>query len=55
MKKPSSSGGGTTGAWKMFSEAYNKVGEDDAEKRRNKFVKFRKSLQESRLNSKRKK
>lgn len=34
MKSPTSKGSGTTGAWKSFSEAFNRVGNDTAEKRR---------------------
>jgi hypothetical protein len=34
MKNPSSKGDGTTGAWKAFSNAYNRVGDKAAEKRR---------------------
>ena len=34
MKNPTSKGDGTTGAWKAFSKAYNRVGAKAAEKRR---------------------
>ena len=34
MKSPTSKGSGTTGAWKAFSDAFNRVGNDVAEKRR---------------------
>jgi hypothetical protein len=34
MKGPTSKGSGTTGAWKSFSETFNRVGNDVAEKRR---------------------
>ena len=34
MKNPRSKGDGTTGAWKAFSQAYNRVGDKAAEKRR---------------------
>ena len=36
MKQPKSSNSGTTGAWKEFVDNVNKMGEDEAEKRRNK-------------------
>ncbi len=36
MKKPKSTGSGTTGAWKLFAESFNKVGDDEATKRRRK-------------------
>ncbi|MCG8571254.1 MAG: hypothetical protein MJB14_14055 [Spirochaetes bacterium] len=44
MKTPRSKGDGTTGAWKLFSESVNKMGEEEAEKRRSKFLKRKKGL-----------
>jgi hypothetical protein len=37
MKKPKSTGAGTTGSWELFVDAYNKIGEDEAKKRRDDF------------------
>lgn len=42
MKKPTSKGDGTTGAWKAFSNAYNRVGDNMAEKRRKKYENYKK-------------
>jgi hypothetical protein len=36
MRKPKSTGSGTTGIWKKFSEKYNKLGDDRAEEARDK-------------------
>lgn len=44
MKKPTSNNDGTTGAWNMFSEAVNKMGENEADNRRNKYLKKKSSL-----------
>ena len=43
MKQPKSTGDGTTGAWKSFSEAYNKVGDEVAEKRRKSILNLKKN------------
>jgi len=42
MKNPSSKGDGTTGAWKSFSEAFNKMGKDTADKRRKTYDQLKK-------------
>lgn len=44
MKKPKSNNDGTTGAWNMFSDAVNKMGEQEADKRRNKYLKKKDSF-----------
>jgi hypothetical protein len=33
MREPRSTGSGTTGHWKKFSDAMNRIGEDEAGKR----------------------
>ncbi len=42
MKNPTSKGDGTTGAWKAFSSAYNRVGEKAADRRRKKYEDLKK-------------
>ena len=42
MKSPTSKGDGTTGAWKAFSNAYNRVGDKAAEKRRKHYDELKK-------------
>ena len=42
MRNPSSKGDGTTGAWKAFSSAYNRVGAKAAENRRKKYEDLKK-------------
>ena len=43
MKGPSSKGDGTTGAWKAFSDAFNRVGDNVADKRRKKYEDIKKA------------
>lgn len=43
MKNPSSKGDGTTGAWKAFSDAFNKMGDNVADKRRKKYEDIKKA------------
>jgi hypothetical protein len=42
MKNPTSKGDGTTGAWKAFSSAYNRVGGKAAGNRRKKYENLKK-------------